>query len=753
MRRSLIPPPLAFLLTALLALLPSASAVRLIESKSLNPCQENSSFSATLFNVVFTPDNNTLTFNIVGVSEISGNVTADLEVFAYGYRAVKQTLDPCESADLAGLCPMNTGQINIESNIDIPEDVIRQVPNIVYTVPDIDGKVQIYINDTDTGESLACVEAELSNGQTVYQKAVGWVTAVIAGLGLVASAITSGLGHSNTAAHVAANAMSLFGYFQAQAFIGLSAVELPPIVGSWTQNFQWSMGIIRVGFLQDMATWYQRATGGTPSGLLTSLATTSVQVQKRSVEAVHRLFLRAYDEVLAKRTNNEVTQAETSRSVVVRGIERVGFRAKIEPTNIFLTGYSFFVIFVLLVILGVVLFKFICEGLVKAGKMKGEKFQDFRNGWKTVLKGIMFRIVLIGFPQMVVLCFWELTVRDSSAEVVLAIFTIVTMVCILGWASSKVIRIAQRSITMHKNPAYILYSDPVSLNKWGFLYVQFKATAYYFIVPVLFHVMMKGMFIGLGQGSPTVQAIALVLLEAGLLIGVSILRPYMDKKTNGFNIAIAAVNFLSSIFLLVFSNIFNQPGIVTGVMGVIFFIFNAAFALVLLIMVLVASGYAVFSKNPDTRYQPMRDDRGSFIKSQTQLTTELDALGATARGDKAAAAGAFAPASNNKPGSRFDDDDDDSFSSASADRTKEAGGLAAAAAGPYGPGSENPYYGYNPEAAAARSPSRGSNGGYSGYGGSGGGVADRSGSLRSERGQFRAQNNASPWNRGVGYEH
>ena len=41
------------------------------------------------------------------------------------------------------------------------------------------------------------------------------------------------------------------------------------------------------------------------------------------------------------------------------------------------------------------------------------------------------------------------------------------------------------------------------------------------------------------------------------------------------------------------------------------------------------------SKDPDTRYQPMRDDRGSFIKtSQTNLgNTELDALGATARGD------------------------------------------------------------------------------------------------------------------------
>lgn len=68
-------------------------------------------------------------------------------------------------------------------------------------------------------------------------------------------------------------------------------------------------------------------------------------------------------------------------------------------------------------------------------------------------------------------------------------------------------------------------------------------------------------------------------------------------------------------------------------MGVIFFILNAAFALILLIMVLLATGFAIFSKNPDVRYQPMRDDRGSFIKSASQLNTELDALGATARGE------------------------------------------------------------------------------------------------------------------------
>jgi len=320
------------------------------------------------------------------------------------------------------------------------------------------------------------------------------------------------------------------------------------------------------------------------------------------------------------------------------------------------------------------------------------------------------------------------------------------------------------------NPAYILYSDPTALNKWGFLYVQFKASAYYFIVPFLIYILLKGMFIGLSQGSAVAQSIALVLIEACFLVGISVLRPYMDKKTNGFNIAIAAVNFLSAIFILVFSNVFNQPGIVTGVMGVIFFIYNAAFALVLLLMVLVSSGFALFTKNPDTRYQPMRDDRGSFIKSQTQLTTELDALGATARGEGKGQHG----------GRRGIDDDGESLRSDSIDRThlqtKEGNFPAEPPRSPINatmpmlpgqgespqPGVPPPSY-YNRSQNASPVPrvqaSHNSTGGNS-YHNNPPQQYGRAGSLRNEggvsqqgAGAYRAQNNSSPWQRGAGYDH
>ena len=645
--------PLAAL-ASLAALAAPALAEPILQSSSLNACQENSGFTASLFKVVFTPNNNTANVDIVAVSSVQGSVVFDVAISAYGFQIIRQTVDPCD-AGLAGLCPMTAGKIPLNFNLPVSASALSQIPSIAYTFPDLDAKVRVFINMTDgaeAGKAVACVEADISNGKTVDLVGVKWATAIVAGLALVSSAIVSGLGHQNAAAHVAANALSLFGYFQAQAMIGLTAVPLPPVVMAWTQDFQWSMGIIRVGFMQTIFTWYQRATGGTPSTIFDSLTTVSVQVEKRAlqiaeaglglarrslavmptsiVEPMSKVMRR---DILMRRGTIDQT---SSGSYIVHGIQRVAFRAGIEPTNVFMTGLVFFCVLVIITCGTVAAFKGVCELAAKRRWMPNDRFLEFRNGWLTVLKGILFRLTLIGFPQMAILCLWEFTQRDSAAEVVLGVFFLVGMTVTLGWAASKVIRIARRSVTMHHNPAYILFSDPQALNKWGFLYVQFRASAYYFIVPVLGYTMVKAMFVAFTQEHGNVQAIGFLIIEAGALIAASVLRPWMDKKTNSFNIAICAVNFVNAIFLMIFTEVFNQPALVTGVVGVVLWIANAVFSLILLLMLIVSTIFVFFRENPDGRYQIMADDRTSFMKSQTHLTTttELDALAATARGDK-----------------------------------------------------------------------------------------------------------------------
>ena len=180
-------------------------------------------------------------------------------------------------------------------------------------------------------------------------------------------------------------------------------------------------------------------------------------------------------------------------------------------------------------------------------------------------------------------------------------------------------------------------------------------------------------------------------------------------------------------------------------MGWVFFLLNAIFATILLIMVLIASIYALVSKNPDARYQPMRDDRGSFIKSQTQLTNELDALGATAR-----SGGVTAYKGRNL------DDDDDSFSSGSlAQHEKAAGRPMSNLSVP----SSRQLDGQQPRSPGdVSAPLFGSDGASTGRYNApptypAGGYASPYGKPSSLRGDsYRTQNNGSPWQRGAGYE-
>lgn len=227
---------------------------------------------------------------------------------------------------------------------------------------------------------------------------VKWASAAVIILALLSSAVVNGLGFSNAASHIASSTLSLFGFFQAQAMLGLCAVPLPPVVKSWTQDFQWSMGVIRVGFIQDILTWYQRSTGGEASTIFDTLQDISVQVQKvkRSVPVVGS----AVDLVQRSAGTLSKRVIETSYgSYVVYGIQRASFRAGIEPTNLFLTGLTFFYIFMAFAAIGVLLFKGYCELAVKMNVMKKDTFCDFRAGWLTVLKGMYPVQVARGVPR------------------------------------------------------------------------------------------------------------------------------------------------------------------------------------------------------------------------------------------------------------------------------------------------------------------------------------------------------------------
>lgn len=620
-----------FAATLLSGLVWSTAAIdKQLGTKALSTCMTNSQISASRFDVLYTPGNDTITYNIDGKSTVSGNVIVTLEVYAYGIQAVKRTIEPCKT-DLTQLCPLEADDISINSNTKVDSSISSQIPGVAFSVPDIDGYVIIKINTTSNNQQVACLRADITNGRSVDVVGVAWVTGAIAAIALLISLVVSGLAHPNAAAHVATNAVALIFYFQGQALVGLLGVSLPPIVRSWTQNFQWAVGIIHVGWMQNIMTWYVKSTGGTPSNFLTN---TAQQVVLTKRDLIVSNFMSGVDKLFKRAISRDTTTMVATLS----GVDRVAYTADVEDTNVFITFVSWWVVLMGVAAISLLLFKGVIALLVRQNKISSDKFIEFRQGWKVVLKGMMFRIILMTYPAVVFMCLWELTHRDSAGCVVLAIELLILTTALLGYAAFRVVRLARRSLQLHRNAAYILFSDPKQLSRWGFLYVQFRAAVYWFIFPFLGYLFLKAAFTGLGQGSQVFQAIAFLVLEAayfGLVVG---LRPFMDRRTNIFNIAIVSVNFFNAILLVFFTNVFGIKAIVTGVMGVIFFVFNAIFSTILLILIICSCAYALFAKNPDVRYQRMKDERNSYLKSKINLasTTELDQISTGSDGNNSA---------------------------------------------------------------------------------------------------------------------
>ena len=185
------------------------------------------------------------------------------------------------------------------------------------------------------------------------------------------------------------------------------------------------------------------------------------------------------------------------------------------------------------------------------------------------------------------------------------------------------------------NPAALLYGDEYVLNKYGFFYTMFNANHYWWNALLMTYVFVKALFIGFAQASGKTQALAIFIIDLAYFIAIIRYKPYLDRPTNIVNILICTVTLVNSFLFMFFSNLFNQKYAVSAIMGWIFFIMNAAFSLILLLMILAFTTIILFSKNPDSRFRPAKDDRASFQKHaiphegslNKSVANELMALG------------------------------------------------------------------------------------------------------------------------------
>ncbi|CAD6627417.1 HLJ1_G0032190.mRNA.1.CDS.1 [Saccharomyces cerevisiae] len=604
-----------------------AEAKRKLVATSLVTCMENSQLSANSFDVVFNPDDRSLHYDLDMSTQIDSYIFADIDVYAYGFKIITKNVDLC-SINWKQFCPVHPGNIQIDSIEYISSEYVNEIPGIAYQVPDIDAYARVKITN-NVSEYLACIQIYFSNGKTVSQIGVKWATAVVAGIGLLLSAILSTFGNSTAASHISANTMSLFLYFQSVVVVAMQHVHrVPPIAAAWAENLVWSMGLIRISFMQRIFRWYVQSTGGTPSLYLTS---TSMSVlAQRSWQYLMELPL------IKRATNVLYGNANT---LIFRGIKRLGYKMGIENTSIVCTGFTFFVLCGYVLAGFIIVFKCCVELATRLGWIQKARFWEFRKQWRMILKGALLRYIYIGFVQLTILSFWEFTERDSPAVIVIACLFILLSCGLMLWAAWRTFFFARRSVALYNNPAALLYGDEYVLHKYGFFYTMFNANHYWWNIVLLSYIFVKSLLVGFAQASGQTQVLFMFILDLFYFVAIIYYKPYLDRPTNIMNILIATVTVVNSFLFMFFSDLFNQSYKVAAIMGWIFFIMNAAFSFILLMMILAFAGMMLFSKNPDLRFKPAKDDRTSFQRNTMKpegtvnrsVANELLALGNVAK--------------------------------------------------------------------------------------------------------------------------
>lgn len=612
---------------------------RTLLATSVVTCMQNLQLTAEYFNVSFSADTRALRYNLQMTTEVEGYVVAYVDVYAYGFKIISREVDLC-NIGWKQFCPLYKGNIDIDSIEYISEEYVNMIPGIAYQVPDIDAVAVVRLQKNDSLAQVACVQAYFGNSKTVSHIGVSWSTALIAGIGLVTLALLLTFGNSVAALHISANAVSLFFYFQNTVIVAMMHVErLPPIAAAWSENLAWLMGLIRTEFMQKIFRWYVQATGGTPDLFLTS-STKSVLTQRGVEEPVPGVFRRMFNTPVGhyfKRTGYEIRL--NAYLVIYRGIQRLGYRLRIELSLIVVTGFTFFILCGLLIGGIVCVFSSLLVLARRWGWIGDGRYTYVKTHFNVILKGTILRYIFIGFSQLVILGTWEFTQRDSPAVVFLACLMIVFACATMGWACYRTLTFGQQLVAKYQNPAAKLYGDSHVLNKYGFFYTMFNAQRYWWGAVVLVYTFCKCLFIGLAQASGRVQAVCVFVLDLAYTIYLIRTKPYLDRWTNGINYAMLVVNTFNLFLFLFFLQLFGQPLQVGAIMAWVFFILNAAFLLVLLLLVIYLVVRALTSKNPDLRFAPATDDRTSF---QRQALQKRDKSGALTGIDELTALGAAA---------------------------------------------------------------------------------------------------------------
>ncbi|KAL0939341.1 transient receptor potential domain containing protein [Colletotrichum truncatum] len=614
----------------------------ILKTSSFTTCGDESAISVQKIDIQYNNDDKTVTFDVAGTSSKVQNVTAVLDVKAYGIDIYSNSFNPCDSGTFVEqLCPVPAGTFGARGTQKIPEQYANMVPAIAFQFPDIAAQAKLQLKTLDTNQEVACIQSQVTNGKTASVPAVSYISAGVAGLALVAtgvSAVSSAFaggsaalssGHAAGAGTMSPSFTEVAGWFQGMAMNGMLSVNYPPVYRSFTKNFAFSTGIIPWTDMQIAIDNFRGMTGGDLTKDSVEILKNSTLVlgdgstidgnstffkAKRALDTVGTLLAREIETSVNGTTSGDAGDDPMSTiKKQVQGITAFVNTLSVPKSNTFMTVLLIVAIVIAAIIVGILLVKVILEFWALFGNFP-KSLTGFREHyWGSIARAIT-QLILLLYGIWVLYCIFQFTNGDSWAAKVLAGVSLGVFTAILAFFSYKIWSTA-RKLKQAEGDVNGLYDDKTNWMKYSLFYESYKKSYWWVFIPVIIYMFAKGTILAAGDGHGMAQTSAQLIVEGIMLIILLWSRPFERKSGNVINIAIQVVRVLSVACILVFVEEFGIAQTTQNVTGVVLIAVQSALTGVLALLIVWNAINACIKENPH------RKRRKEMEKMQRDMDT------------------------------------------------------------------------------------------------------------------------------------
>lgn len=601
-------------------------ASNILKTNGYSLCSSNATIKVNNFNVQYDQSSNNVVFDVSGTSDKVQNVTVALVVYAYGKQVYEKDFNPCDSdSKVDELCPVPAQTFSASGNMTIPSAYADMIPSIAFNVPDLDGTAKLELKDAATGDEVACIQSEVTNGKTLQIPAISYVATGI----VAASLALSGLTALGSAGHTGAATSSpsfgeVIGWFQTLATSGALSVQYPTVYRTFTSNFAFAGGLIPWSDMQTTIDNFRNVTGGNltennyqylrNATLTFDDGSTNSSIAKRAVlDILERtsLFIRDVS------TSDNVTTNSTSSGGLVaelKGIQAWSEQLYIPSSNIFMNVLLFFALVIAAIAVGILLVKVILETWALYGSFP-QSLVEFRKHYWGLLGRTITNLVLIVYGIWVLYCVYQFTRGDSWAAKLLAGLTLAVFTALLAGFSVRIWLLARR-FKKSQGDNSVMYEDKEIWRRYSLFYDSYKRSYWWVFIPAILYSLVKGCIIAGGDGHGLFQTGGQLIVEALMLILLLWSRPYVAKSGQWINITIQVVRVLSVVCILVFVEELGIAQTTKTITGVVLIAVQSTLTVVLAILIGVNALIACIRKNPHIRLRERRDaDDGDNLTS------------------------------------------------------------------------------------------------------------------------------------------